>query len=248
MTEHSARPVRVSVAMTTYNGARYLKEQIDSILACLADEDELVISDDGSRDETRAIIASYEDPRIVLVDGPCAGIVRNFENALMHCRGDYIFLSDQDDIWCENKVSTVLPRLTTHMLVCHNAEIFEQESGNIIGTTQEQFGTHATVLKTVVKNSFIGCCMAFRRELLALALPFPPEEMIHIHDWWLGLMAIKYGSVYFMPEKLIRYRIHGSNTLGLNKTGLGFKIKKRVGILRALRKYGKRKKASAENR
>ena len=87
----------ISVAMTSFNGEKHIKRQIDSILANLDTSDELVISDDGSTDRTIEIIQSLHDNRIVLVYGPKKGINKNFENAIYHCKGDYIFLSDQDD-------------------------------------------------------------------------------------------------------------------------------------------------------
>ena len=230
--------VRISVAMTTYNGERFVKEQIESILACLKDNDELVISDDGSKDNTLAILRelSLADGRIRILDGPHQGVVKNFENALMHCEGEYIFLSDQDDLWKNDKVTSVLPLLEKYILVCHNANIYDYRADKIVGDVQSKIGTHKSVFKNIVKNSFIGCCMAFRRELLQYALPFPEQELIHMHDWWLGLIALKAGKVHFEKSCLIDYRIHGDNAVGFQKTSFSFKIKKRMGMLKALRK------------
>ncbi len=242
MTDIAATDIRVSVAMTSYNGERYIKEQIDTILNNLSEKDELIISDDGSTDGTLSIIKAYTDTRVKLVAGPCKGVVKNFENALMHCKGQYIFLSDQDDIWMPDKVSTVLPLLETNILVCHNADIYDNNADAVIDTIQNKIGCNGTVLKNVWKNSFIGCCMAFRRELLDRTLPFPDERLIHIHDWWLGLIALKSGPVAFEARSLIRYRIHDSNTLGFHKTTFMFKLKKRINMLKALRKYGKNSK------
>lgn len=230
--------VRVSVAMTTYNGARFVKEQIESILFCLENNDELIISDDGSKDQTVEIIKELAagDERIKLIEGPQSGVVKNFENALLHCKGEYIFLSDQDDIWADDKVKVVLPLLEENLLVCHNADIYDYAADKIVGDVQSKIGTHNTVFKNWLKNSFIGCCMAFKRELLQVALPFPDDKLIHMHDWWLGLVALKTGRVYFEKRCLIKYRIHGNNTVGFQKTSLAFKLKKRFGIIKALRK------------
>ncbi len=235
------KQINISVAMATFNGERYIREQIMSILTCLSSADELIISDDGSTDETLSIIQKIcaVDERVKLFYGPKSGVVRNFENALNHCTGKCIFLSDQDDVWHENKVKVVLPKLEKYLLVCHNANIFNQETGEIEGDTQSRIGCHKTVFKNIIKNSFIGCCMAFRRELLNVALPFPPPEQIHIHDWWLGLLALKYGNVYFEKNCLINYRIHNSNTLGFKKTNFRFKIKKRINMLKVLQKIKK---------
>lgn len=236
--ENTKDNIRVSVAMTTYNGERFVKEQIESILACLNSTDELVISDDGSTDHTLATIKELAaaDERIRLIDGPKQGVVKNFENALLHCKGEYIFLSDQDDLWRSDKVAIVLPQLKEYLLVCHNANIYDYQADKIVGDVQSKIGTHGTVFKNIIKNSFIGCCMAFRRELLQFALPFPDQKLIHMHDWWLGLVALKKGKVCFEKSCLIDYRIHGGNAVGFQKTGFAFKIKKRLGMLKALRK------------
>lgn len=228
----------VSVAMAAYNGEKYISAQIESILFCLSAGDELVVSDDGSTDKTAEIVKTYaaKDPRVKLLQGPQSGVVRNFENAISACTGDVIFLSDQDDLWHKDKVEKVLPLLKENTLVCHNAAIYDNATGQTDGTVQDKIGQNATVFKNLVKNSFMGCCMAFKRELLNYAMPFPDKELIHIHDWWLGLLAIKYGKVAFISECLIDYRIHDSNTLGFNKTTFGFKVKKRVNMLNTYRK------------
>ena len=90
---------KISVAMATYNGEKYIKKQIESILINLNKDDELIISDDGSKDKTLDIIKSIKDKRIKIISGPKQGVIKNFENALNNCTGEYIFLSDQDDIW-----------------------------------------------------------------------------------------------------------------------------------------------------
>ena len=102
--------IRVSVAVATYNGERYLAEQLESILDALEQNDEIVISDDGSTDDTRKVIETFQkkDSRIRLVDGPRQGVKKNFESAIRSCSGQYIFLCDQDDIWTKDKVEVVL--------------------------------------------------------------------------------------------------------------------------------------------
>ena len=102
----------ISVGLASYNGERYIREQVDSIIAQLDSIDELVISDDGSTDGTLDILASYNDPRIhVYHNEENHGVNGNFENALKHSQGDYIFLSDQDDVWLPGKVEACLKAL-----------------------------------------------------------------------------------------------------------------------------------------
>ena len=102
----------ISIAMATYNGEKYIKDQLDSILVQLGKDDEIIISDDKSTDQTTEIIKKYikEDSRIKLLEGPQKGFVKNFENALLNCSNEIIFLCDQDDIWLENKKEKVLEK------------------------------------------------------------------------------------------------------------------------------------------
>ena len=117
----------ISVCMATYNGERYLREQVDSILRELGEGDELVISDDGSTDSTLDIIKSFGDVRIKIFHNEGHhGVNGNFENAISKSTGDYIFLSDQDDVWIEGKVKECLEALGDSDLVLHDAMIVEQ--------------------------------------------------------------------------------------------------------------------------
>ena len=95
--------MKISVCIATYNGAKYIEEQVQSILYQLSEKDEIINSDDGSKDNTLAIIKSLNDARIKVIHNTLKhGLVSNFENAIKHADGDYIFLSDQDDIWTSN--------------------------------------------------------------------------------------------------------------------------------------------------
>lgn len=122
---------RVSVAMAAYNGLPYIREQVISILKNLTAEDELVISDDGSTDKTPEFLAEIakEDARVRVVQGPGSGIKKNFENALKHCRGNYIFLADQDDIWADDKVEKMLGVFEAKgvSLVMHDAVVVNED-------------------------------------------------------------------------------------------------------------------------
>lgn len=200
----------ISVCMATYNGGKYIKEQIDSILPQLGENDELVVSDDGSKDNTFSIIESYGDERIkLLYNHGKHGFVGNFENALKQCKGDFIFLSDQDDIWKENKVSVVMGKLKDYSLVIHDAEIVDGE-GNSKGYTYSSGMHHSSsFLMNLWKTRWLGCCMAFRREVLNYCLPFPNK--IEGHDYWIGMMGMLKFRYLFMPDVLICYRRHGGN-------------------------------------
>lgn len=117
----------ISVLVVTYNGETYIREQIDSILKNIGLGDELVVSDDGSLDTTREILKSYQeqDARIRVMEGPGEGVISNVEAGLRACRGDYIFLADQDDVWMPDKVEKVMEvfRRKKAMVVVHDARV-----------------------------------------------------------------------------------------------------------------------------
>ena len=118
--------------MATYNGGKYVKKQIESILSQLGTDDELIVSDDSSSDDTGSIVRSFLDERIAFLQGNAYhSPIYNFENALKHSRGDYVFLADQDDIWHESKVATVVPLLHRYDLVVSDCIIID-ESENVI--------------------------------------------------------------------------------------------------------------------
>lgn len=209
----------ISVCMATYNGASFIAEQIFSILKNISIDDELIISDDGSIDETCTLIKQImeRDSRIKLVKGPQRGIIANFENAIVQAKGEYIFLSDQDDIWCDDKVSTVLKSFDDNnaIVVVHDAYVVNEKMQVIIPSYFDFRKSASGLVKNIVKNTFVGCCMAFRRELLSYAIPIPRN--IEMHDQWIGICGELYGDVKFIEDKLIYYRRHGENSSSLAK-------------------------------
>ena len=199
----------ISVCIATYNGASYIEEQLKSILSQLGKDDEVIVSDDGSTDRTLALIEGFQDPRIAVFHNEQHGFVHNFEHAISQAKGDYIFLSDQDDIWFPNKVERCLACLQDHLAVNHNSLITDN-GGRVTG--EDFFSMHHSkggFWQTLWRNSYSGCCMAFRKELLQYALPFP--KGIASHDIWLGLIAEKKGKTCFLDEPLVYYRRHGGN-------------------------------------
>ena len=203
----------ISVAMAVYNGERYLEEQLNSILSQLEKDDEIVISLDPSTDGTEAILREYckRDKRIFVCKGTGEGIIKNFENAVRHCRNAIIFLSDQDDIWVENKVSLMLQRFRNPevLLVIHDAKVVNENLDVLENSFFCIRKSRKGIFKNLMKNSYIGCCMAFRRRSLKSVLPFP--RRIPMHDQWIGICCECMGKVDFIPEKLILYRRHSGN-------------------------------------
>lgn len=227
--------VRISVALVAFNGARFLREQLSSILMQLGETDEVVVSDDGSTDGTLAILEEYRahDPRIRLLQGPGRGVKKNVEHALSHCRGEYIFLADQDDIWLPGKVQKVCGIFEEKQagLVIHDASVFVEGAEKADPASFFAFrGSRAGVRKNMMKNSYIGCCMAFRARLLTRALPIP--DRIEMHDQWIGVLNdFYYKDSYFCQEPLILYRRHGDNASAMTRYGIGKMIRNRVVFL-----------------
>ena len=205
--------IRVSVAMATYNGEKYIKEQIDSILENLKENDEIVISDDGSTDDTLNIIKHYNDSRIKIINGPKKGVKKNFENAIKNTKGKYIFLSDQDDIWEKNKIDSVLKAFDEKdiSLVVHDAKVFDSDTKEILYESFFSFRNSGNgILKNWIKNTYIGCCIAFKSTIKEKILPIPNN--IEMHDQWIGIVnELKAGKSLFIEEKLLRYRRHSDN-------------------------------------
>jgi len=202
--------VKVSVAMATYNGEKFIKFQIDSILCQLGTQDELIISDDGSSDATLEIVKEYQkDERIQVFANPRKGVVSNFENALINCNNDIIFLSDQDDVWFPNKVQAVKNCLenSKKLLVLHNGLNF-YSSTEYCGDTLIKKMRHGVVLN-IMRSCYWGCCMAFKRDLLRFVLPFPPQ--VPAHDQWIGLVAEKIKGTVFVEQPLLLHRRHEFN-------------------------------------
>ena len=201
---------RVSVCIAAYNGGAYIEKQLNSIVDQLSNDDEIIISDDGSKDNTIEIIENFDDSRIKLLHNHSSkNLIHNFENALKNAKGDYIFLSDQDDIWSRNKVDIMLAYLQKYDLVISDCSIIDSNDEMIYESFFDLRNSGKGLLKNFIKNTYIGCCMAFNRHVLNKSLPLPCK--IPMHDWWIGLVNELFGSIFFCSEKLVKYRRHSHN-------------------------------------
>lgn len=229
----------VSVCLAAHNGEKYLSEQLDSILSQLGPDDELIISDDGSTDGTISIIEGYieKDARVklvTLVQKPQKGALKNFkyasanfENALRYARGNYIFLSDQDDVWHPDKLDIMLSNLNTNILVRSNSLLVTSDCVPIRLSYEEGSSPmHKGLLANIKAMKFSGSHMAFRREILDYALPFPKNLVSH--DNWLGCIALCMGTCHYESRPLLYYRMHGQNVSKYNNNPLLLKISYRV--------------------
>ena len=237
----------ISVAMAFYNGKTYIEAQIESILKNLEEEDELIISIDDASDGSDQILKEYRqmDPRIRLIMGPGKGVVPNFQNALKHCRGEIIFIADQDDVWKEEKAAEVLKAFQDPEVMCvvHNAEIVDGSLKPSGETTFQWRESGTGFWKNMKKNSYIGCCMAIRRTILKKVLPIP--RRVWIHDQWIGLLAERLGKVVFLKKTLLLYRRHGENVTELTHGTIGSMIKKRWFMYREIKKRIRQWKAES---
>lgn len=205
----------ISVCIATYNGERYIREQIESILPQLSEEDEVIVSDDESTDSTLKIISAYNDSRIRILHHKkdkekfiLDYSTRNFEFALHQAKGDYIFLCDQDDVWLPMKVEKMLADLRNGYLltlcdckVCSDDKTVYQDS--FFKTNR----TSLSLFNLIVRPRILGCCIAIRKEMLDIAFPFPKTKVGH--DIWLVLLAKYYGKAHLLNETLHLYRRHG---------------------------------------
>jgi len=230
---------QVSVALCTFNGAEFLSEQLDSILNQSQPPAEIIISDDGSTDQTLAIVASYleRDPvenrgvRLRLLE-PVGrqGVAVNFERAIAACSESVIALCDQDDLWAPDK----LTRLTSFLddrpecLLVHSDALLVNHNGISLGYTlldalrvsaADRLRIHSggALALLLRRNVVTGATTIFRRELFSLAQPFPRGW---IHDEWLALTAAVGGGVDLLDAPLIDYRQHDRNEIGARKLSL----------------------------
>ncbi|MEH6514152.1 MAG: glycosyltransferase family 2 protein [Maribacter arcticus] len=224
----------ISVCMAVYNGEEFIKEQLDSILLQLGKQDEVIISDDGSTDQTLAIIETYNDARISTHYSGKRSIIKNFENSLKRATGDVVFLADQDDIWYPNKVAITLSYLNEYDLVFSNASVFKENTEQSY-LLYEKGVSRIGLLRNFVKNNYIGATMAFKRGVLDKALPFPPN--IYMHDVWLAMLVELKGKTFFIEQPLIYYRRHGNNaseTSEKSSNGFGVKMRMRFNLALSL--------------
>ena len=244
----------ISVAMCTYNGAKYVAEQLNSIINQTYPVDEIVIGDDGSTDDTvgivKNILESSKMEYLIIQNKVNLGYRKNFENVIANTKGDIIFLSDQDDVWANGKVETLVNDLEQdkdYLLAFSDAYLVDSKLNKKTESLWE------SVCYTKNKRNFkswtelfcsgyyvTGATVAFRKELFEKAYPF--SDIWH-HDGWLAIFAAMYGKVYEEKEKLILYRQHENNQIGaVTGTSLIEKIKIKIDILKKISKNQKKQR------
>lgn len=236
---------KVSVCMATYNGEKFIKTQLESILFQINDNDEIIISDNGSTDRTLEIVRNFGDKRIKIYNCPpyytgkisyekkLRNIYFNFKNAFNKSTGDYIFLSDQDDIWEKFKYTEVLKILDHNNMVIHNCKIFSNDINNNKDFFEVINFNKLSFFKILKDNPFLGCCMSFKKNIGEVA--FSGNRAVIPHDTWLALVAYVLNSnkICITNKSLLKYRVHSMNNSYITKSNnsLFFKIKYRIQII-----------------
>lgn len=236
--------------MATYNGQKYLREQIDSILTQSNHNWQLLIRDDGSGDNTASIIEDYvvgypDKIRLIKDKKGHLGASLNFAMLLEYADTDYIMFSDQDDVWLPNKIELTLNAMKAAeqcypdkpLLVHTDLKIIDSDS-NIIADSmwgyQKLFPEIGNNLNKIVAHNVVtGCAMMINRKAKEMSLPIPKEAVMH--DWWIAIKVAKYGKIASVPTPSILYRRHPGNEIGPKEV-------KKTNSLSFLKKLGYSKK------
>jgi glycosyltransferase involved in cell wall biosynthesis len=230
----------ISVCMATYNGSKYLTDQINSIINQLIDGDEFIIIDDCSTDSTLSILKSIEDSRIkVIANKVNLGVNKSFEKAIASSKNEFIFMADQDDIWPENRAKKMLEILKGNdiNLVSGNSRFIDSDGNDldypIIALKEyESRKTSKNLFRIFLgTGAYSGCAMAFKRELLSAILPFP--NYIESHDLWIAKASILQKKSYHLEDIVLYRRIHGRNA-SIIKRPLIMKIRSRFIFLMSI--------------
>ena len=217
----------ISVALCTYNGASFIRDQLESIMNQTLKPDEIVICDDCSHDDTVKIIketfALYDGKWELVCNPENLGYKKNFEKAIRLCHGDIIYLSDQDDVWHPKKIELMQNIFLNHpdvQMVFHDAEIVDENLNILKPSFWEVLRFHyqdfieENYSRLLDSNVVQGAACAFRKKVYQISQPFP----IHvIHDQWLALNSVCVGNLYPLPKTLLKYRQTGKNEIGCQK-------------------------------
>ena len=226
MSSQIAQPL-VSVVMATYNGSRFLREQLDSIVNQTYPNLEIIVVDDCSTDDTVAILNAYAAKYAnikVYVNEVNLGYVKNFEKGLLLSTANYISPCDQDDIWLPNKTEFLMAKLAGNAIVYCNSAIIN-EAGELTGkklSDTKYLQTYDDCLQYTIGNTAAGHAMILTRKTMLNSMPLP--TMIP-HDYWLGFVATFESQLLFVDEPLVWYRQHSANVFGVKTEGVK-KVKK----------------------
>lgn len=256
------RNERIEILMAAYNGAPYIREQVESIL-CQTDENwHLTISDDGSTDGTDKIIdeygCRYPDKVQRVHSGQCFGGAKaHFFWMTERCDADYIAYCDDDDAWRADKLEKLRKAMLdaesrfgcdTPILVFSDQMVTDERLDVIAPSLmryQKQYFEHFDYRSILMQNVVTGGAMMVNRAVAKLALQCADTSQVIMHDWWMAAVAARFGEIIYIDEPLGAYRQHGSNSVGAKNVGSAGYVRRMLSNLASVRKALQRKKAQA---
>lgn len=227
--------MRVVVLMSTYRGARHVREQVESILAQLPAEGRLIVRDDGSPDGTLGVLRGFADPRLSVTAGANIGFVRSFLTLVAQSPADaqMVMLSDQDDVWLPHKIERAWQAIgasgATPTLYCSRLQLVDENLRDL--GLSPRWPREPSFLNALTENIVTGCTSALNPAAVDLLRANGDPARIYFHDWWIYLVVAAFGRVVVDPEPTILYRQHGGNAIGM-----GAGLSRYVTMLRFLRK------------
>lgn len=227
---------RVVVLMSTYNGERYVVEQLRSILDQLPAQGRIQVRDDGSRDSTAALIRQLGDPRIELTEGRNLGFSRSFLTLLAEAPtdADMVMFSDQDDVWLPDKIARAwqhLSPLGDQPALYGSAQMLVDAELHTLGPTKP-WPRGPSLASALTENIITGCTAALNRPAVQLLQHAGVPRGVHLHDWWIYLVVSAFGIVLWDQQPSLLYRQHGQNQIGHGAGWLG----RHLGVVRFLRR------------
>lgn len=222
---------KISILLSTYNGEKYIKEQLDSLFSQTYKNFEIIVRDDESSDKTLEILKSYDVKIIESIEN--LGAKKSFstllEYALHNGDSDYFMFCDQDDIWNDDKIEKTLIKMQNlekkygniPLLVHTDLEVVDENLKTISNSMWEYeyiLPQCNRLNRLLIQNTITGCTMMINRKLAKKSFDIPAEAIMH--DWWIGLVASYFGKIGYINTSTIKYRQHGNNTIGAK----GFQI------------------------
>ena len=232
--------MNISIALATHNGLPHLEKQLQSLLQQTYLPKEIIISDDGSTDDTCGLLEKYRRASeiIKIVHSKEQGINKNFQNALSICSGEYVAFCDQDDIWARDKLARLSSRFSENTLLVYGKSILiDADDRQLPEAAEEYVGFHNYRIGHLpfyfyFSNCISGHAMMVRKDLIECALPFPKDCM---YDQWLALIASAKSEIIHVPEAITYHRIHGLNSI--NNREINRRTKSRRTKLSKYKKY-----------
>jgi len=238
-------PPLISVALCTYNGEKFLTEQLDSLIAQTYENIEIIAVDDCSTDNTFGILTKYAAKHrniSIYRNDQNNGFLKNFEIALSYCNGDFIALCDQDDVWKPEKIDLQVAAIGENMVIYHDSEFIDDEgklTGEKLSDSHNLYrGSDPKVF--LFRNCVSGHAMLIRKDLLKHAFPFKNR---FYHDCWLAYVAVNIGSIDFIPQCLVKYRRHPDSSTEKDVLTKSARILQEIKWLEVCASYSENKEA-----